>query len=290
MSTLDREKFLLTGANGQLGREFAQVFKSRGLDCIALGRESLDVTDSERVERLLKEIKPSVIINCSAYNLVDKAEEEPALAFKVNAEAVKNLARLSRKYGIFLVHYSTDYVFDGRKKEPYTEEDLPSPINQYGKSKLEGEEAIKSLAERFLIFRVSWVIGEGRRNFLYKLYNWAKEKNLLKISIDEVSTPTFTQDIVKVSLLALENDLEGLYHLTSSGYCSRFELAEYFLQKMRLEVELKPALAREFALPAKRPSFSALSNSKISTQLGIEISDWKKAVDNFLERFKEILL
>lgn len=281
---------LVTGANGQLGKEFQRLSSKRDLGFIALSKEKLDITNFRRVEGAIKEIRPNIIINCSAYNLVDKAEEEPSLAYTVNSDAVENLASLCKKFGIFLVHYSTDYVFDGKKQDFYTEEDLPNPINKYGESKLKGEEAIEKNVNEFLIFRVSWVIGRGKNNFLYKVFDWAKEKRLLKISCDEVSIPTYAEDIVNLTLLSLKKGVKGVYHLTNSGYCSRYELAKYFIKKIGLNNILIPVTSSEFNTLAKRPSFSVMLNDKISKELNISIPEWENGVDRFVRMFKREFL
>jgi len=281
---------LLTGTSGQLAKEFQRILPERGLEFSAPLEEKLDISNFEQVKCAIEEIKPDVIINCAAYNLVDEAEEEPSLAFKVNSDAVGNLAVLCRRFNIFLVHFSTDYVFDGRKKEFYIEEDLVNPVNKYGESKLKGEELIKKHLNNFLILRLSWVIGEGRRNFLYKLFNWTKQKRILKISCDEVSVPTYVEDVVHTTLLSLKKGLKGLYHLTNSGYCSRYELAKYFVKKMGLDNILLPVPASSFILTgtgkamAKRPLFSAMSNGKISKELNISIPEWEDGVDRFIIR------
>ena len=159
--------FLICGANGQLATEFKNIFTKREIKFIALSRSELDIIDFKKAKETIEQIVPDVILNCAAYNLVDKAENDSGNAFKVNSSAVDNLAVICKKQKIFLVHYSTDYVFDGKKLDFYVEDDLPAPLNIYGKSKLYGEEAIKKHLNNFLIFRASWVIGSGRQNFLY---------------------------------------------------------------------------------------------------------------------------
>jgi len=183
------------------------------------------------VKELFYREKPDIVINCAAYNLVDKAEEDYITAYKTNALGVRNLAYLSNKLNAFFVHYSTDYVFDGTKENGlYTEEDTPNPLNEYGKSKLTGERWIVEETENYLLFRVSWVYGRGKQNFIYKLIQWAKNNDYLKIAYDEISVPTSTRTIVEVTLKALDNGLTGLYHLTNSGYASRYEWAKKYLK------------------------------------------------------------
>jgi dTDP-4-dehydrorhamnose reductase len=270
-------KFLITGARGQLAREFIAYFQEKGYGFAAFPKDELDVSDFEKVYQTIKEIKPDIIINCSAYNQVDLAEKEKKhLAYKVNTIGVYNLAISAREIKAKLVHYSTDYVFDGTKIGFYTEEDQPNPLNEYGKSKLFGEFFIQEVLENYLIFRVSWVYGKGTQNFLYKLEEWAKKQEVLKIAVDEFSVPTSTRTIVEVTLKALDKGLTGLYHLTNSGYASRYEWAKKYFRLKGIDKLVYPALQADFNLPAKRPKWSVMSNEKISKALGITIRDWRE--------------
>jgi len=269
-------KFLITGARGQLAREFIAYFQEKGYGFAAFPKDELDVSDFEKVYQTIKEIKPDIIINCSAYNQVDLAEKEKHLAYKVNTIGVYNLAISAREIKAKLVHYSTDYVFDGTKIGFYTEEDQPNPLNEYGKSKLFGEFFIQEILENYLIFRVSWVYGKGTQNFLYKLEEWAKKQEVLKIAVDEFSVPTSTRTIVEVTLKALDEGLTGLYHLTNSGYASRYEWAKEYFKLKGINKLIYPALQADFNLPAKRPKWSVMSNEKISKALGITIRDWRE--------------
>jgi len=274
-------KVLITGASGQLGKEFVKVLSSKGIDFVALERKDLDVTNFEKVYKTLKEINPSVVINCSAYNQVDLAETEILKAFSTNAIGPYNLAITCREINAKLIHYSTDYVFDGIKKGLYTEEDSPNPLNQYARSKLLGEELVKQVLENYLIFRVSWVYGEGRQNFLYKLEEWAKKQEVLKVVVDEFSVPTSTKTITEVTFKAIDAGLTGLYHLTNSGYASRYEWAKEYFKLKGINKLIYPALQADFNLPAKRPKWSVMNNEKISRALGINIRDWKEELKSF---------
>ncbi|MFZ8785178.1 dTDP-4-dehydrorhamnose reductase [Thermocrinis sp.] len=274
-------KVLITGARGQLGKEFVKVLSSKGIDFVALERKDLDVTNFEKVYKTLKEINPSVVINCSAYNQVDLAETEILKAFSTNAVGPYNLAIACREINAKLIHYSTDYVFDGIKKGLYTEEDSPNPLNQYARSKLLGEELVKQVLEDYLILRVSWVYGEGTQNFLCKLEEWAKKQEVLKVVVDEFSVPTSTKTITEVTLKAIDAGLTGLYHLTNSGYASRYEWAKEYFKLKGISKLVYPALQADFNLPAKRPKWSVMSNEKISRALGITIRDWKEELKSF---------
>ncbi len=275
-------KFLITGAKGQLAREFIRYFESNGLEFLAFPKEELDVTDFNKVYKVLKEISPNVVINCSAYNQVDKAESEPYIAYKVNAIGVYNLAIATQEIGAKLVHYSTDYVFDGKKEGFYTEEDEPNPLNEYAKSKLQGELFIRELLEDHLILRVSWVYGKGTQNFLYKLEQWAKEKDVLKIAVDEFSVPTSTRTIVEVTMKAIDVGLTGLYHLVNSGYASRYEWAKEYFRIKGIKKLIYPVYQADFNLPAKRPRWSVMSNEKLSQILSINLPLWNEALKNLL--------
>ncbi len=273
-------KYLITGAQGQLGGEF---LKTLGREAKGLSHSELDIGNTDRVLEILYSLRPRIIINCAAYNYVDLAEERYYEAIRTNTIGPRNLAYGAKKIGAFLVHFSTDYVFDGTKTSPYTEEDIPNPVNMYGRSKYMGELSIKEELVNYLILRVSWVFGDGRQNFIYKLLKWSEEKDVLEIASDEVSVPTSTSTIVNITVKALDEKLTGLYHLTNSGYASRYEWAVFILEKLGIKKEVVPVSSERFNLPAKRPKFSAMSNEKLSGILGIRIPSWQEAT---LERLK----
>ena len=276
-------KYLIFGKNGQLGSEFSRYFEKNGYKYLSLSRNECDITDFQLVEKIIKDYKPDIVINCSAYNLVDKAEEEFKEAFEINGFAVKNLGLICHEYKSFLIHYSTDYVFDGTKQDFYTEDDTPNPLSMYAKSKYIGEKFIKEILDNYLVFRVSWVYGKGKQNFLYKLNQWAAANNILKIAVDEFSVPTSTRTIVDITLKALKQGLIGLYHLTNSGYASRYEWSKEYLKLKGINKLIYPAYQSDFNLPAKRPKWSAMSNQKISKALGVEIPMWNEELKFMIE-------
>jgi dTDP-4-dehydrorhamnose reductase len=279
-------KFVITGADGQLGLAFGQEFTRKGVPFLGTDLATCDIASREQVERMLDAHRPSVLINCAAYNLVDEAENNRTVAFKVNTDAVKILAHACQARGIKFVHYSTDYVFDGKKGGLYTEEDATGPLNVYGLSKYEGEAALRAIIADHLVLRTSWVYGEGKQNFLYKFSQWAQKSGEIKVSVDEVSVPTYVEDIVWVTLKALEKGMTGLYHLTSSGYASRYEWAKAFVKAAGLSTQVMPVPMSFFSLKALRPSFSAMSNEKISKELGIKIPSWQEGVEKYV-RFRK---
>jgi len=276
-------KYLITGRNGQLAQAFIKRFEREGLEFLAPDETHLDITDLGKVMKVVEESRPGVIINCAAYNLVDKAENEPDKAFKVNAEGPKILALAAHTYGSFFVHYSSDYVFDGMKESGlYHENDITNPLNEYGRSKLAGEKMVQDENVESLIFRLSWVFGEGKQNFISKLTEWAEKSEYLKISCDEFSVPTYTNTVVDVTLKALDKGITGLYHLTNSGFCSRYEWAKYILGSVGINKFIRPVSMDLFNLPAKRPKFSAMSNQQIADLTGARIPTWEEAVSAFL--------
>lgn len=277
-------KILITGANGQLAREFQKTLTDFDHIFTARDKNSLDISNPDNVKEAVSLYKPEVILNCAAYNLVDKAEEDPDSAYKVNALGVKNLASICRQNSILFVHYSSDYVFDGAKQDFYTEDDEPNPINNYGKSKLSGEEFLLQEADAFLLFRVSWVFGEGKQNFMYKLSEWAKKNRVLRIACDQVSVPTYAEDIASLTMFAINKGLRGVYHLTNSGYASRYEVARYFLESAGMDNLVLPVNSDYFPSPAKRPYFSAMSNLRISGDLNVTIPDWKIGIDRYIRK------
>jgi dTDP-4-dehydrorhamnose reductase len=280
-------KILIAGANGQLAREFQKALENYSYSVVALDKESLDISDLNVIAETFSKHNPDIVLNCAAYNFVDKAEEDFDTAHKVNASGVRNLAVACKKNNALLVHYSTDYIFDGTKEDFYTEEDEPNPINNYGKSKLMGEKFLTEETDKFLLFRVSWVFGEGKQNFLYKLSELGKKNRVLKVVYDQISAPTFTKDIVILTMLAIDKGLRGVYHLTNSGYASRYEVARYFIERLGWDNLILPVNSDYFPSSAKRPYFSAMSNLKLSKNLDVNIPDWKMGIDRYIEEMFE---
>lgn len=274
-------QYLIIGKDGQLGKEFLKKFDATISDYITLSHNQIDISNLNNVIDVIDKHKPKIIINTSAYNQVDLAENNYDIAFKTNAFGIHNLVIASQKYNPLIVHYSTDYVFDGMKSDGlYNESDNTVPLSIYGKSKLMGESYLKEY-NNHLLFRVSWVFGQGEQNFIHKFKQWSKNK-ILKISSDEVSVPTSTETIVDVTIKAIKNDLRGLYHLTNDGYCSRYEYAKFLSESLKIDNVIYPVNIDTFNLSAKRPYFSAMDNSKIKKDLNIDIESWQASVKKFL--------
>lgn len=278
-------KYLVFGSEGQLGKEFLIHLNKKNIECYGYDINTLDISNEKSVAELIASLKPNIIINCAAYNQVDLAENNPTIADSVNCDSVAILAKLSTKYNYFLVHYGTDYIFDGYKRSGlYIETDNPNPLNNYGKSKLNGELQLKNYTDNYLLFRLSWVFGLGKQNFIYKLLEWCKTKELLNIVCDEISVPTYTKDVVEVTLKAINSELKGTYHLTNNGYVSRFDWAKFILQNINMKKILLPGSIHDFNLAAKRPFFSAMDNTKITKELILSLPTWEEATKEYLQR------
>jgi len=278
-------KYLITGKNGQLAQAFIKRFEKQPIDFSAPDESQFNITSQKTVADVVATWKPDIILNCAAYNLVDKAEQDRDAAFAVNASGPGILAQASAKQNAILVHFGSDYVFDGLKENGlYTEDDAVNPLNEYGRSKLLGEQQVVQECEKYLILRLSWVFGAGKQNFIYKLAVWAESSEYLKIACDEFSVPTYTDTVVDFTLKALEQGVTGQYHLTNSGFCSRYEWAKLILNNLGITKFVRPVTMDSFNLPAMRPKFSAMSNGKLSSLLNTRIPTWEESVRSFLQK------
>ncbi|HEC67327.1 MAG TPA: dTDP-4-dehydrorhamnose reductase [Candidatus Desulfofervidus auxilii] len=281
-------KLLLTGANGQLAQDIWLLAQKKGWEVMAFTRQALDISNFKQVKEAITTIKPDIVINCAAYNYVDKAEKEWEQALLVNGIGPRNLATICERQAISLVHFSTDYVFDGHKSTPYTIADLPSPLNKYGATKLQGEIEVSHLTNRYYLIRVSWVFGlRGKTevNFIKKLLLWSKDRDQLHIVTDQISSPSYTEDVAKAVLDLIQTGRFGLYHITNSGYCSRYQWAEWVLKKIDWSGKLFPARSKDFPNSVLRPAFSALDTFPLKNILGHELPSWQEATERFLKQW-----
>ena len=275
---------LITGANGQLGYDFQRLFDSLKAKYIATDVADFDITNEKSIDDFfLKHNNISLIINCAAYNDVDKAETDSDFCMLLNSRAPLNLAKKAKEIGATFVTYSTDFVFDGDIRDPYTEEDMPNPPSVYAKSKRMGEEAVLAEYDKSFVIRTSWVFGIANNNFNKQVINWSKTRDELNIVDDQVSVPTYSKDLAYFSWKLIETKKYGIYHMSNSGICSKYDQAKYVLDKIGWTGKLGTSKTEDFNLPAKRSKFSKLDSTKLENIVGEKIPSWQDAIDRFLE-------
>lgn len=279
-------KVLLTGSNGQLGYDFKKLFDNLGIEYIATDYTELDITNDKELKKFFNENKEIThVINCAAYNDVDKAESDEKV-YLLNTEAPTKLAKFSREIGAIYVTYSTDFVFDGLKNTPYTEEDEVNPLSEYGKSKAKGEKQVLETYDKSFVIRTSWVFGIANNNFNKQVINWSKTRENLNIVDDQVSVPTYSRDLAIFSWKLINSGKFGLYHISNDGVASKYDQAKYVLEKIGWKGTLGKAKTSDFNLPAKRAEYSKLDSSKVEKIVGEKIPHWKDAIDRFLEEME----
>lgn len=269
---------LILGAKGMLGSELSVVFHD--LKPICWDIDDLDITNEEIVQQRIREISPSIIINASAYTDVDGAEENQELANRINGTAVGHLAKTAQVIGAKLLHYSTDYVFNGENKSGYSEEDDTDPINAYGQSKLLGEQAIQSICEEYYIIRTSWLYGKGGKNFVETMISIGNEKEKVGVVDDQFGKPTYTVDLAKRTReLIEEKKPHGIYHITNEGQTNWHEFAKKIFEISNMPVNVIPVSSERFPRPAKRPHYSSLVNTKIPPS-----RKWQEALTEYISK------
>lgn len=282
-------KVLVTGAGGQLGREWVEYLSASGENVIGLNSSELNISDQISVQKTLDDLKPGLIINCAAYTKVDQAEEESEAAYAVNEKGVEYLADWCAANQVMMIHYSTDYVFSGnevdRKFYPdgYPEDVVTSPQNVYGKSKLAGEMALQNSGAPHLIIRVSWLCGKYGNNFVKTMLRLASERDELSVVDDQWGSPSFTEDVVNSTRLLMDMHQKGIFHITSSGLISWYDFAKAIFEFRDVNIKLKKVTSDEFPVKAKRPAFSKLSTVKFKQATGAEPSDWKEQLQKLLQ-------
>jgi len=278
---------LLTGANGQLGQDYQKLFEEQNIEYIATDYKELDITNIDTLRNFVKDKNISHIINCAAYNDVDRAESEAEKAFLLNRDAPENLAEVAKEIDAVFVTYSTDFVFDGTKGSPYIEEDQPNPISVYAASKYQGEQIVLSSYKKSFVIRTSWVFGMGNNNFTKQIIGWSGKKDSLNIVDDQRSSPTYSWDLAGYSWNLIQTNKYGLYHLSNSGECSKYEQAKYILDCIAWNGNLGTAKTADFNLPAKRSTYTKLDSSKIESVIGKRIPTWQSGIKRFLEEYQE---
>jgi len=281
------ERLVITGAKGMLGSSLVHSLKREEFEdsIFPFSKEELDITDGDSLKKVLNEIKPDVLVNCAAFTDVDACEEEYKRAFKINALGPRLLARFSNEINFKLIHISTDYIFDGKKKEPYKEDDIPCPINLYGRSKLEGERGVQN-SKNYLIIRTAWLFGKGRNNFVRFIFEKLKTSGEIRVIKDQTGSPTYADDLAKAIIELIKRGVNGIINVVNDGYCSRLELARKVMGLMKTDAIIYEIPQEEMKRPAKRPTFTPLSLEKLKG-LGINMRRWESAVESYVEELKK---
>jgi dTDP-4-dehydrorhamnose reductase len=290
---------LVTGANGQLGQSLQFIAPNYPeLQFIFCSSSDLNITDLNNVQKSFKQFKPQYCINAAAYTAVDKAESEPEKANLINLVGAENLAKTCKEFNTILIHISTDFVFDGNKRNvtlsavemPYTEEDIPNPTGVYGQTKRDGEKAIEATIDNYFIIRTSWVYSQFGNNFLKTMLRLASERDSLSVVNDQIGTPTNAVDLAKVLVKIIQhchtelvkvlhnNQLFGIYNFSNEGQCSWYDFAKKIFEINNSTIDLKPIPTSSFPTPAKRPKYSVLDKTKIKNTFGIAILDWEESL------------
>ena len=280
----DDTRIAIIGGRGMLGTDLAKICGQQGFNVEVFDLPEFDITNSKQLKEALSNTK--TIVNCAAYTNVDGAESEAELAYQVNAEAVGRLGALVKEAKAWLLHISTDFVFDGRSDRPYVETDLPNPINEYGKTKLAGEQLLAQSGCRHCVMRVEWTYGLAGNNFVTKIIQRAKTDTdkALKVVDDQIGSPTATTEAAKVICELLRIKPTGLFHFASAGYVSRYEMAKFIFDKLSMDVNLLPCKTSDYVTVAARPLNSRFDCSKIQAILDEPIMPWQTPLEKFLPK------
>ncbi|MBR8697799.1 dTDP-4-dehydrorhamnose reductase [Enterococcus gallinarum] len=276
--------YLITGGNGQLGTELRYLLDETGVTYVSTDSQEMDITDAKATMTKIQEIKPKVIFHCAAYTAVDQAEDEgKMLDEKINVEGTRNVAQAAKAVGATLVYISTDYVFDGTKKVgEYRVDDPVNPQNEYGRTKLLGEQAVQEILTDYYIIRTSWVFGQYGHNFVYTMQRLAKDHETLTVVNDQFGRPTWTRTLAEFMKYVIDHKAPtGIYHLSNDNHCSWYEFAKEILKETAVEV--KPVTSEQYPQKAKRPQYSVMDLSKAKA-IGFEIPTWQEALMRLINR------
>ncbi len=281
-------RFLVTGVNGQLGYDIVKELEKRGHEAVGTDRSTMDITNQAQVEEVVKKEKIDGIFHCAAYTAVDKAEDEIEQCRAVNATATAFLAKLCQELGIKMLYLSTDYVFDGEGTKPWdTKDKVIEPLNVYGQTKYEGEEAVKKYLEQYFIVRISWVFGKNGNNFIKTMLRLGKERGAVSVVQDQVGSPTYTADLAVLLVDMMETEKYGIYHATNEGFCSWYEFACEIFKQAGMDVVVTPVDSTQFKTKAKRPRNSRMNKEKLIENGFHRLPSWQDAVSRYLKEIIE---
>lgn len=275
-------KVFVTGASGQLGFDVCLELERRGIEHKGVSSKELDIRDDMAVQRMLEEYRPDAVIHCAAYTQVDRAEDEPEQCFAVNALGTRNIAQACGAVGAKLLYISTDYVFPGTGQRPYEPEDETGPLSVYGKSKLEGEKAVKELLDRFFIVRISWAFGVNGGNFIRTMLRFSETHDTVRVVGDQVGSPTYTADLALLLCDMIQTEKYGIYHATNEGFCSWAELAEAVFSAAGKGTKVQRVTTEEYGAKAPRPHNSRLSKTRLTERGFSLLPPWQDAVARYL--------
>lgn len=279
-------KILLLGHKGMLGSDLLLKLNVKN-EVFGLDKEEIDIVSASECKKAIKEIEPDVVINAAAYTNVDGCETAKDECFAVNAEAVKNIAEVCRDKNIRIIHFSTDYVFDGAAKKPYKEDHQCNPINTYGASKMAGERYLRSLSKNYILIRTAWLYGVNGKNFVQTILGKVKTTKKLTVVDDQEGSPTYTKDLAAAVDLLIEQNAKGIFHITNRGSCSWYQFAVKILQEAGIHgVDITPIKSDQLQRPAKRPAYSVLSMQKFIQTTGKTMQPWQLGLQDYLESSK----
>ena len=280
-------KILVTGVKGQLGHDVVNELTKRGIEAVGVDIEEMDITDPVSVDRVIKETAPDAVIHCAAYTAVDAAEENEELCRKVNADGPQNIANVCKELDIKMIQISTDYVFGGEGTHFWKPEDACEPQSVYGRTKYQGELAVRNTLEKYFIVRIAWGFGVNGKNFVKTMLNLAKTHDTIRVVNDQFGSPTYTYDLARLLADMVVTDKYGVYHATNEGICSWYEFACAIFQEAGISVNVVPVTTAEYAAKAKRPANSRMDNNKL-TENGFEkLPAWQDALARYVALLTE---
>lgn len=277
-------KVLVTGVGGQLGHDVVRELEQRGHEVTGVGREEMDITDAEKVRKVIRDCVPDAVIHCSAYTAVDRAEDEADQCRKVNVEGTKNIAEICAELDCKMIYISTDFVFSGEGERPWETDDAAGPISVYGRTKYEGEDEVKSRLDKFFIVRISWVFGKNGNNFVKTMLRIGKENGAVKVVDDQIGSPTYTRDMAVLLADMVQTEKYGVYHASNEGFCSWYDFAKEIFRLAGMDdVSVTPITSDQFPAKAKRPFNSRMSKEKLVKEGFNKLPSWQDALKRYLQ-------
>lgn len=280
-------KILVTGVRGQLGHDVMRELAGRGIEAVGVDIDEMDITDAASVDRVIREAAPDAVIHCAAYTAVDAAEENEALCRRVNGDGPRNIAKVCRELDIKMLYISTDYVFSGEGENFWEPEDICEPQSVYGRTKYEGETAVRELLDKYFIVRIAWVFGINGRNFVKTMLNLSKNHDTIRVVNDQFGSPTYTYDLAKLLADMIQTDKYGTYHATNQGTCSWYDFACAIFREAGVKVEVVPVTTAEYGAKAKRPANSRMNNDKLAENGFQKLPPWQDALARYVQALRE---